>query len=81
MLGNITLILYRLRGFRRVLAEDSSTLGYDSASRDNRIPTFRGNVVRSSSEVEMFVFQKNGILVLVLLDALMFFPHHRLTFR
>jgi hypothetical protein len=79
MLGNITLILYKVRSFRRGVADDSVILGYDAVSRDHRIPTFQENVVRSSSKVEMSVSQKNGILILVLPDAIILFPHDRLT--
>jgi hypothetical protein len=56
MLGNLTLVLYRLRSFRRGASEDSILHGYDSASRDNRIPAVRGNVLHSSSRFEMSVY-------------------------
>ena len=55
MLRNITLVLYKLRGFRRGAAEDSILHGYNFASRGNRIPTVRGNVLHSSSSFEMSV--------------------------
>jgi hypothetical protein len=65
MLGNITLVLYKFRSFRRGAGEDSVLHGYDSALRDNRIPTVRGNVLHSSSRFEMSVF-----IILVLPDAI-----------
>jgi hypothetical protein len=56
MSGNITLLLYKLRSFRRGVAEDSVLQEYDAISRDNLIPTVRGNVMHSSSSFEMSVF-------------------------
>jgi len=73
MLGIITLVLYKLRSFRRGAAEDSLLHGYDSASRDDRIPTVRGNVLHSSSNFEMSVS-----FIMVLPDVI-FFSHNRPT--
>ena len=67
----ITLVLYKLRGFCRGVAEDSVFQGYDSTSRDERIPTFRGNVMHPSSRFEKSV---------VLPDAIIFFPHDKSTY-
>jgi hypothetical protein len=34
------------------VAEDFTVLGFDASSVGNRIPTFRGNVVASSSHID-----------------------------
>jgi hypothetical protein len=65
MLGNVTLVLYKLRSFRRGADEDSILHGYDSSSRDNRIPTVRRNVLHSSSRFEMSVY-----FIVILSDAI-----------
>jgi len=65
ILGNIALVLYKLRSFRRGAGEDSVLHGYHSASRDNRISTVRRNVLHSFSRFEMSVY-----FIVVLPDAI-----------
>jgi hypothetical protein len=75
MLGIITLVLYKLRSFRRGAAEDSVLHGYDSASRDDRIPTVGGNVLHSSSNSEM------SVSFIVVLPNVILFSNNRPTSR
>jgi hypothetical protein len=48
---DLLILLRKTRGFSGGVAEDSVILGYDAASMGDLIPTFRENVLLSTSRV------------------------------